>query len=608
MENSIFKIQGLNLFDKRSRTAFRNLSFELRPGEVHAIISTQVFTLDRLLDMLCGKPPYPTSGSITCLGKTYAADTFLRNDKPISYILRENMLYDDFRVLDNINFRELFSFHYRREARRKACQAVLDEVSLDIDLDQLAADLSPENRKMVEFLKFFLNSNQIAVVYEPVIRFSGGYMLKLNRLINMYKEKGKSIIFLTSSADDVLKIADRISVLDRDQINKTYGIEEIYKNPKKLFDLLVGWTHIDNVPEDRYLEDFDSLVQIRNISFSSYELSNVLQTLAMNIRRIERADYCNIYLNYNEDILVVSTEDEECRLIPRVEFVRHFLHSNSEVAVFQRSSDNYRELLEQGVECGTFVCFPIALEGIRSGLLMIGYKSERTITQNDEILMVSLAKEITLAIETSRLLGRSTLLQESHHRIKNNLQSIINLLYIQEETAKQRGDYGVSAYVNAVVDRIKSIAIVHDLIAKEKTNSFILLKDVIRHITNIYRQTEIQFTVSSCNINLPYGIATNVALLINEIISNSVKHAFQNQADKRIDIECRREGDDIYICIQDNGCGLPPDFDIRCAKSIGMSIVRSTLGELRGSIRFDCTKGTLVEMRLPEEKFNVLTF
>lgn len=103
-----------------------------------------------------------------------------------------------------------------------------------------ALNAFPLNLMTLEFLRFFLSGKELAVVYESVMRFSADYLFKLNRLIDLYKRKGKSIVFLTSSVDDAMRIADRVSVLERERITKTYKVEKIYNSPQQFFDRLTA--------------------------------------------------------------------------------------------------------------------------------------------------------------------------------------------------------------------------------------------------------------------------------------------------------------------------------------------------------------------------------
>ena len=134
-----------------------------------------------------------------------------------------------------------------------------------------------------------------------------------------------------------------------------------------------------------------------------------------------------------------------------------------------------------------------------------------------------------------------------------------------------------------------------------------MMGDIIEKILKIYDHQNINFSVSADNINLPYNIATSIALLINEIISNCTKHAFdESMYNREISVNCKKSGQHIYLQISDNGRGLPANFDYTKMESVGMTIIRATLCELKGTVHFDGTAGTTVSIMVPEEKFSVV--
>jgi len=219
-----------------------------------------------------------------------------------------------------------------------------------------------------------------------------------------------------------------------------------------------------------------------------------------------------------------------------------------------------------------------------------------------------LNKEISMAVETSRLLGRSILLQESHHRIKNNLQTIINLLYMQDIAAKHSSNGSKSIDVNTIVNRIKSIASVHDLITQGANNAYLTIKSIIKCVIEIYSSQAIMFFLNIDDIKLDYTHATSIALLINELISNCTKHAFTKEQKKEITITCEKHEGTIDLSVTDNGKGLPGNFDIDKTMSVGMSIIRSIVAQLRGEISFANKKGAIVKISMSSEALSCIKF
>ncbi|MBQ0058619.1 MAG: hypothetical protein KBS83_01475 [Lachnospiraceae bacterium] len=597
-ENNILELNNVTLKDDHNLVFLDKSSFSMKRGETHAIISTNTYSLDLLLSAFRGDPTCHGTGDILFDSKVMKHVDFFKARNKITYILQENLLYEGFSVLDNIYFEHRFSLRYQKDRLRQQCQKAFEDAGFDISLNAPIESLTAEEKKIVEFFRFLLGKNHLAIVHESVLRFSADNLFKLNRLLNTYKEKGKSLLFLTSSVDDALRLADRITIMNQKTFQKTYEISEIYNSPQKMFEILSGWTMMDNVENKQYLDTFESMVQIRNISFSSYELGNVLQTLAYNIKSILKANFCNIYLSSEQDLISISSEENEGRMMLQPDFIRNILHSNTGISRLHATDMGYSEHFQNSRQPDSVLLVPVIIESLDMGLLAVGYNEKRPEDRTDEILALSLAKEISLSIETSRLLGRSMLLQESHHRIKNNLQTIINLLYMQEATAFNEGS-DISRYIDAVVNRIKSMAVVHDLIAKEKTQSYITIKSIVEKIVQIYINQGIRFDVKADYVALPYNLATSIALLINELVTNSIKHAFSESSDRCITIHCLKRDNQIHLVVHDNGCGLPEGYDIMKSSSVGLSIIQSAVSELKGTLRFSRDHGTKAEISIP---------
>ena len=526
------------------------------------------------------------------------------------YILQENLLYSEFTALDNIYFNKKFSFQHISRNELAACMDLLEALDMKINVLQKVSSLSVEQCKIIEFVRFFLNKHPIAVLYETVIRLSLDSTYKIIKLTEKYKQVGKSMIFITSSVDDALKIADRISVLDNGRINRTFSASEIKKNPREIFYLLSGWTNIKNIQDDNQLEVFETLVQIRGISSSSYELNNTLQVMANSIRKFMCADSCRISLNFENNVINITSRKKE-GYVPRVkqECINKFSqYANESAFAISMLDENFSTFFEEQGNTKTLICVPVFLDSNIVGNLQIAYEELYKVKKREIILLSTFGKEISIAIETSKLLGRSTLLQESHHRIKNNLQVIINLLYMQEAMIESYDKNSFRLSIETIVNRIKSIATVHDMLTNDRSiNSFISIKNVIEEIAKIYDLQSINFTLQVENVTLPYNKAASIALLINELINNCVKHAFPGVQAKTICITCIDSDEKlIKLSVADNGIGLPAGFDFNSTQGVGMSIIRSVVNEFKGSIKFVSEKGTRVEIELPKKNFFML--
>jgi PAS domain S-box-containing protein len=195
----------------------------------------------------------------------------------------------------------------------------------------------------------------------------------------------------------------------------------------------------------------------------------------------------------------------------------------------------------------------------------------------------------------SALNEKEYLLKEVHHRVKNNLQIIISLLNLQSRFIK---DETALSVIKDSQNRIKAMALVHEKLYKSDDISKINLNDYIRFLGNnlfdyygmkgkgITLKTDIKEIFLDINTAIPAG------LIINELISNSLKYAFPAGREGAISITIRRKGHTLTVLFKDNGVGIPEDFDWRNAKSLGLRLVISFVEQLNGTIELDRTDGT----------------
>lgn len=211
---------------------------------------------------------------------------------------------------------------------------------------------------------------------------------------------------------------------------------------------------------------------------------------------------------------------------------------------------------------------------------------------------------MAIVIETSKLISNSILLQESNHRIKNNLQLIISILTMQRLYLSQNPNADVNDIFDSITNTIFNIASLHDLLTSNISHSdSININQIINSILNLYEASSIKMHLQCNDFVVPYASVTSISMVINEVIANCSKHAFKGErsTQKQIHIICVKANDDVNIEIQDNGIGISPDIDINHTQSVGLSIIRTIVkNELHGSLQLINTgSGTLVRITFP---------
>jgi PAS domain S-box-containing protein len=192
---------------------------------------------------------------------------------------------------------------------------------------------------------------------------------------------------------------------------------------------------------------------------------------------------------------------------------------------------------------------------------------------------------------------KEILLREVHHRTKNNLQVILSLLDLQSLTI---GDKQMLGGIKDIQNRIRSISLVHEKLYQSKDLSNVNLKNYIQELTNALLKSyegskhRISLILDIDNIFISLDTITTCGLIINELVSNSLKYAFPNNRKGQIRIALHATGrDEIELRISDNGIGLPEGLDFKNTKSLGLKLVKWLADDqLEGRVRLKVEKGT----------------
>jgi PAS domain S-box-containing protein len=233
---------------------------------------------------------------------------------------------------------------------------------------------------------------------------------------------------------------------------------------------------------------------------------------------------------------------------------------------------------------------------------------ERTSDLGD--VNMKLMTEIDVRLNAERQLTKTVgekevMLREVHHRVKNNLQIIISLLnlqsrYITDETT-------LSAFRESQ-NRVRAMALVHEKLYRSTDLATIDLDNYIRFLANNLLQfygiqgKGITLTMDIHDIFLAIDTAIPFGLMINELISNSLKYAFPGGRTGEISIAIHRQDHTLTILYKDNGVGIDKDFDWRNAKSMGLQLVTALVDQLDGTIELDRTAGTRFTMVVHEKE------
>ncbi len=190
---------------------------------------------------------------------------------------------------------------------------------------------------------------------------------------------------------------------------------------------------------------------------------------------------------------------------------------------------------------------------------------------------------------TDSLAQKNVLLQEVHHRVKNNLQMISSLLEMRLRYISRDSVEATAAFEDSIA-RIHAMALVHEKLYKsdnlDRVDFTAYLHNLIEHLVNSYaadRPIEIRITGDSCHF--PVGTSIPLGLIFSELITNSLKYAYPSTAEL-IEIDFRVENDAIKVHLSDSGPGLPPGIDFQTIESFGFRIVKLLTRQIHGEIAY----------------------
>jgi PAS domain S-box-containing protein len=203
-------------------------------------------------------------------------------------------------------------------------------------------------------------------------------------------------------------------------------------------------------------------------------------------------------------------------------------------------------------------------------------------------------KRVEAQIRAS-LREKELLLKEIHHRVKNNLQIISSLLMLQSETT--RSEQALKA-LRESQDRVISMAIVHEVLYQSKDLAQVNFAEYTQKLTDHLLRSynidshAISLKMNVARVSLDIDTAIYCGLIINELVSNALKHAFPAGGPRELCLSFCTDGDRSTLTVSDNGVGLPPDVELDKTESLGLQLVTMLTQQLGGTLELDQGRGT----------------
>lgn len=259
------------------------------------------------------------------------------------------------------------------------------------------------------------------------------------------------------------------------------------------------------------------------------------------------------------------------------------------------------------------LCVPLQVKQKVLGCICIYSSHRHTLSQDQMQLVITFANEAAIAIENARLYEearhgleiKTTLLRELHHRVKNNLATVAGILSLQRRrTRSPEVRYVLAESVN----RVQGLAATHDLLSHDDVSEA-RVDDIARKIVGVANanlrppETHITFEVTPCPIVIPSRAVEILALVLNEMVSNAIKHGINGQPLGSVTIRGREEQGEVVVEVLDTGAGPSSSTEEESSEGLGLSLIKNLIGDLGGSYSLRRTEETpprtCAEVRFP---------
>lgn len=338
------------------------------------------------------------------------------------------------------------------------------------------------------------------------------------------------------------------------------------------------------------------LLEAQQLTTANEELETKLQTYQAlyqlyKIRKDPRA------LSFHERYVVLNDSirnDEQVREMTRLELKYQF-DKEKEILALEREQEG--ALLQSQLQRQR-VIRNASLGGLGAGLFIIvllwrSYTQKR----NTNSLLAAQNKTIQQTLEE-----RETLLKEIHHRVKNNLQVISSLLSLQSRSTDDPVALGA---LEEGRNRVKAMALIHQNLYQEENLVGVSLPEYISKLTNNLINSyqvgdkKIKISQNVAPISLDVDTLIPLALILNELISNSLKYAFDQRTQGEIAVEISQIEEGLSVCVRDDGIGLPPNFKPERSNSLGFKLIRSFANKMKAQLEILSHEGTKISLLLP---------
>ncbi len=353
----------------------------------------------------------------------------------------------------------------------------------------------------------------------------------------------------------------------------------------------------------RKVAELQTLQKVTAVVTSTLDLTRVLETIAEQAAVLGQADVVSMYelgpdgesLTFLAGYEATRGEGAPVREEMRKEAVRRAMQVSTLDPDCRLPT---ADCPDDGAGEGTVFCIPLRTAHGMIGGICLHFDAGNGPSRDQVDLLESFCNTAAIAIEQARLYddarrsltSKSALLQEMHHRVRNNLQTVAALLSMH---VRRAGEQAWALPLKEAVNRIRSIAAVHDLLTREDIG-ITTVNEVAKLVTNEAATTllppgaEYEFIVAGEPAEVSSREATVLAILINELVANAVLHGLEGRMRGVVKVHIGLLDGQITVRVEDDGKGFPPGFRAEVDGGLGLQITQNLVAtDLRGTVSLE---------------------
>lgn len=412
---------------------------------------------------------------------------------------------------------------------------------------------------------------QEAEIYSTNSKYNKAILL-LNESLSLYK--------------DIITLEGKYKIADS-QAQAYIGLWQ--QNPKQRF-LDLALAAAKNTAQ--YAIQLNSL---RNITASNKLLSDVY---AAKGNTDSAYHYLSVYIIQNDSLV----SKEKTRAIADMQALYQVKQKEEEMQDLEVQHAKTKENLLQAKQLQTTQYIVMVLLALSLSIVVYAYVLNKKSKAQIQVINNELVQKNELI--TAQHADKELLLKEIHHRVKNNLQVVSSLLQMQARATQNQIAKEAIAEGQA---RVKSMALIHQLLYQGETFSVVDMKTYFHQLVEfIYDLNASTIKVEKLvevdeQLKIDFEKAIPLGLIATELIANCFKYAFGKDENNRLIVKLSLIEKNIELTIHDSGNGLPGDFDIKKAKSLGLRLVNNLCRQVKGQLTYSYDDGACFKLVFPNE-------